>query len=523
MAENKKQYKISNYQVNTIVDIFRVNWRLFFVDILIWISTAFAIWFYRTLSCKFIVFDYVVLLLVMMCLWIFISWLAGRYRKNRSRDSFLRSVLNLLIITSVYALCATYYVINNTNMAGDVFFWAVMFVCLSALIFDFLRFAYKYAQYINEVPRTYDNNREPKSLVVKPERLNSVDYDNLESLITGEVGKEGLELIKSNADISVSTTKVLCTNSLFNVEALREYRFDTIINLCPVNEIKGVNKMFCAVNSKIPDNGKFICLFVPQEFIKKEILSRYPRIINYVIYVAYFVYRRILPRMMFSSRIYFDLTKGKKRVFSETEILGRLYYCGFSVDNVLEYGRHKIVVAHRTKQPEPQIPRKWYGAMISLPRVGKNYNIITVYKFRTMHPYAEYIQQYVYEKRGLQKGGKFADDQRVTTIGKFLRTCWLDELPMLINVFKGDMKLVGVRPLSRQYFSLYPEKLQQLRTRFKPGLIPPFYVDMPKTTNEIFESEEKYLLQYKKHPQLTDIKYLFLVFRNIILCGERSN
>ncbi len=91
-----------------------------------------------------------------------------------------------------------------------------------------------------------------------------------------------------------------------------------------------------------------------------------------------------------------------------------------------------------------------------------------------MHPpYSEYIQQFVYEKNRLEKGGKFKDDFRVTTLGKFLRKFWLDELPMLINVLKGDIKIVGVRPLSSHYYNLYSEELKQYRIKFKPGLIPP--------------------------------------------------
>ena len=57
------------------------------------------------------------------------------------------------------------------------------------------------------------------------------------------------------------------------------------------------------------------------------------------------------------------------------------------------------------------------------------------------------------------------------------------------------MNLVGVRALSKHYFSLYPSDLQELRIKYKPGLIPPFYYDMPKTFDEILSSEKKYLLK----------------------------
>jgi lipopolysaccharide/colanic/teichoic acid biosynthesis glycosyltransferase len=103
-----------------------------------------------------------------------------------------------------------------------------------------------------------------------------------------------------------------------------------------------------------------------------------------------------------------------------------------------------------------------------------------------------------------------------------MRKFWIDELPMLFNLIKGDLKLVGVRPLSKQYFNLYSRELKEKRIRYKPGLIPPFYADMPKTLKEIMASELKYLDEYEKHPILTDVKYIWKVFWNIVFRKARS-
>ena len=85
-----------------------------------------------------------------------------------------------------------------------------------------------------------------------------------------------------------------------------------------------------------------------------------------------------------------------------------------------------------------------------------------------MYPYSEFLQDYIYQKCNLQEGGKFNHDIRVNTIGRIMRKFWIDELPMIINLIKGDMKLVGVRPLSNQYFNLYCDELQKMRIKFKP-------------------------------------------------------
>ena len=503
---------------------YRFNKIKIVADVVFWLISAFVVWFYRTMMAKIYVNEYVVMLLCMMLGWLLLSLLAGRYKKESGSVSFVKRIFRLMVPTLVYALLAAFYIIRYVEgMAGDVVFWAVLIVGILCLAYEFLSYAYRYAQDIDNEPQSYAPKRAPQQLSVPKEKLTESEYKGLLGGIRENIGEDGLKILEQNVDLTVSTTKCLATTSLFNIQSLRENRYDTIVNLKPLNTIRGVNKLFCTVNSKLPDDGRFFCCFTPQEVIKKEILARYPAVINRIVYAVYFVYRRVLPRMFFSRRLYFDFTKGKKRMFSKTEVLGRLYFCGFAVDEVFEFGRMVGVFAHRAKQPEPQTPRKIYGVMIRLPRIGKDYKIVYVYKMRTMHPYAEYIQQYIYEKKGLQEGGKFADDERITTIGKFLRKYWLDEMPMFLNVIRGDMKLIGVRPLSRQYFSIYPEDLQLLRTRFLPGLFPPFYVDMPKTKDEIFESERRYLEQYAKHPFKTDVKYFFLILRNIFFRKARSH
>ncbi len=81
-------------------------------------------------------------------------------------------------------------------------------------------------------------------------------------------------------------------------------------------------------------------------------------------------------------------------------------------------------------------------------REGKDGRIFKMYKFRTMRPDAEALQNQLRSKNE-QDGPAFKieDDPRVTRVGRFLRKSCIDELPQLINVLKGDMSLVGPRPL----------------------------------------------------------------------------
>ena len=84
------------------------------------------------------------------------------------------------------------------------------------------------------------------------------------------------------------------------------------------------------------------------------------------------------------------------------------------------------------------------------------------------------------------------------------------------------MKLFGVRPLSRQFFTLYPDDYRKRRINYKPGLIPPFYVDLPVTFEDNVESEQRYLDAYDKCPSLTDIRCFKIAMYNILLKRVRS-
>ncbi len=90
-------------------------------------------------------------------------------------------------------------------------------------------------------------------------------------------------------------------------------------------------------------------------------------------------------------------------------------------------------------------------------RPGLNEKIFTLYKFRTMTDERD------------ENGELLPDEKRMTKYGKFLRSTSLDELPELFNIFKGDMSLVGPRPLLVQYLPLYDE-YQRRRHEVRPGL-----------------------------------------------------
>ena len=100
---------------------------------------------------------------------------------------------------------------------------------------------------------------------------------------------------------------------------------------------------------------------------------------------------------------------------------------------------------------------KGAGAFFVQERPGKENQIFKVIKFKTMT-----------DEKDLE-GNILSDEERLTKVGKFVRSTSLDELPQLFNVLKGDMSLIGPRPLLPQYLSIYTKE-QLRRHEVRPGI-----------------------------------------------------
>ncbi|MCF7906948.1 sugar transferase [Patescibacteria group bacterium] len=110
------------------------------------------------------------------------------------------------------------------------------------------------------------------------------------------------------------------------------------------------------------------------------------------------------------------------------------------------------------------------SALVKLERVGQKNKHFMLYKFRSMVPNAAHLKKDLMSRN--ERSGplfKMKNDPRITRFGKILRQTSLDELPQLLNIFKGEMSLVGPRPHEPQEISKYEREHKQLLT-IKPGL-----------------------------------------------------
>lgn len=140
-------------------------------------------------------------------------------------------------------------------------------------------------------------------------------------------------------------------------------------------------------------------------------------------------------------------------------------------------------------------------AFFAHTRVGIDHKPINIYKFRTMVDHAEdMIQNFTPEQqKEYQQNFKVEDDPRITRVGRFLRKTSLDELPQLLNILRGDISIVGPRPVVVNELEKYGDHVQQFLS-VRPGLTG--YWQVHGRSNTSYEERVKMDVYYISHRSL---------------------
>jgi len=147
------------------------------------------------------------------------------------------------------------------------------------------------------------------------------------------------------------------------------------------------------------------------------------------------------------------------------------------------------------------IANKGAGAFFFQERPGKNEKLFKVIKFKTMNDQRD------------DSGNLLPDALRLTNVGKFVRSTSLDEIPQLLNVIKGDMSLIGPRPLLIRYLPYYNER-ERLRHSVKPGITGWAQVNGRNTVN--WNDRIEMDVYYVQNISFSlDVKIIFETIRNV--------
>lgn len=152
---------------------------------------------------------------------------------------------------------------------------------------------------------------------------------------------------------------------------------------------------------------------------------------------------------------------------------------------------------------------------IKQKRLGKNGQQINIFKFRTMYSNSEQLRN-KFMSSNEQEGPvfKIKYDPRITQMGRFLKKTGLDSLPQLINVIKGEMSIVGPRPIFINELQYFTDSFKSVYFKFKPGIMSPTILFGKRFQNpDIDTNQLKILLMYKENASIIiDIKILIAYF-----------
>lgn len=152
---------------------------------------------------------------------------------------------------------------------------------------------------------------------------------------------------------------------------------------------------------------------------------------------------------------------------------------------------------------------KGAGAFFLQERPGKDAKVFKIIKFKTMTDERD------------EKGELLPDELRLTKVGKFVRSTSIDELPQLINVLKGDMALIGPRPLRVHYLPLYSPE-QARRHEVRPGISG--WAQCHGRNAISWTEKFKLDVWYVDHVSLwTDIKIIFITIKNVLMRKDINN
>jgi hypothetical protein len=467
---------------------------------------------------------YIFPFLVFSFLWIILSLFSGKYNlkniKNQGHLIALLSINTFLALSGVSILMFAFKIIGISRaiVLGTILLCYVLEIVLFRALYIFLQEKVTISKSAgkNSILENIEQHHtfESEDTFSESYMLKKKIIDR-KLLISNEAGEKVYDYFAEHVKIDDESIVLTATTTPFNIINIPNDNIASIVNLKKVNGIKDLNLFFKSINSKLRYSGIYIgCVETSKERFKR-IETKFPPFARELITIFDFVLNRIIPKVFVIKNIYFNLTAGVKMYLSKAEVLGRLVSCGFEIIEYKEINNLTYFVVIKTAEPV-SFPSVSYGPLLKVPRVGKNGKIIHVYKFRTMYPFSEYLHDYVLQLNGYSIFGRPANDFRLTDWGKFLHKFMLDDIPQIINVIRGEMSLVGIKPLSKKDLEFYPKDLKELRKKYKPGCIPPYVALLKQGIFPSIEAERKYLNEKERNGITTDFKYLGLALYNLI-------
>jgi hypothetical protein len=275
-------------------------------------------------------------------IWIIISLINGKMHRGRVVNFstlFSRVMTSNIISLAIVALVM--FIFRNYDYSRTVVLGTAIMATILELLSGSVYIAYKkaviqdYEDYVNykiyKRPSEYELVKNVNGNGVHHETIAEVN-PGIVSAIEKECGQEMAQaIIKMTGPKLTDHTAVLSTTTVFNISSLPHDKYDYIINLHRINDILKLDDFLDSVNAKLEREGFLFCCVETKDQRKARLFKKMPPVINWVYYFFDFIVKRILPKIKFTTGIYFFLTRGSNAVISRAEALGRLSRAGFRI------------------------------------------------------------------------------------------------------------------------------------------------------------------------------------------------
>ena len=431
-------------------------------------------------------------LIILLTSWIFTAWLTHKYKPQYYQRKFkyvIAPFLKAIVFHLSFILLFSYVFLETDYANGILFKSSILYLIIELFVYSLIILSYGIKNYKVPEPDLQTNKYLQVDLQFNLQFKPFFDFSEISADLTHFTEKITCELypeeltprIKNNSEIKIFKS----------VKDLNdEIKQHPICFLdIKINDLYDINKALTSIyQSMLPGAYLFVVYKDLDEFEREYLLSE-SIFIRLLKTGYYYLYYRAFPKIPYLNVLYKLISGGRNKVISRAETWGRLFYCGFEVENEIKNGGICYLLARKTKTPSENTNPSFYP-IIKLNRVSLYGVIIKIHKIRSMYPYSEFIQKKVFEETNLTSTGKFGNDFRITKAGKIFRKYWIDEIPQFLDWFRGKIKLVGIRAMSQHYFSLYPQEYKDLYYKVKPGIISPIFDEKTDGFSEIVRIEQ---------------------------------
>ena len=200
----------------------------------------------------------------------------------------------------------------------------------------------------------------------------------MKDLLINKVGEKAHDYFNCFIDTESQRTLVVSTTNEFNI-LNHPGKLNAILNLSKVNNIRYINKFFEKTNSILGNDSFFIVCFETITARKeRHRLGNIP-VIRDLWFGIEFVFLRVFPKVWGLKKMYFLFTRGRNRLLSKAEVMGRLVSCGFKIEASEAFNGLTYVVCKKVKEPEFNMHVS-YGPLFKMKRIGKNGKMPNIYR-----------------------------------------------------------------------------------------------------------------------------------------------